>query len=62
MNEVIKRQIMSIQETGRTNMFDSSMVQAIANRMRYYELVIYIEHHPLDYLRFILTGKTEDDL
>ena len=40
-----------------TNMFDTNMVQVIANEMKFYELVIFIEEHKGDYAKFILTGE-----
>lgn len=57
MTEKIKEQILAIRATGRTNMFDSNMVQVIANEMRFYELVIFIEEHRDDYAKFILKGE-----
>ncbi len=57
MTETVKEQILAIRETGETNMFDVNMVQHIANRERYYELVIYLQEHWKEYANFILTGK-----
>lgn len=57
MTEMIKSQIMAIRGTGETNMLDTRMVQYIANREGYYELVIYLEDHPKEYVHFIFTGK-----
>lgn len=56
MNEVIKKQILSIRATGKTNMFDIPMVQYLANEMHYYELVIFLEEHRQEYANFILYG------
>lgn len=56
----IKEQILAIRATGRTNMFDASMVQYIANEMHFYELVVYLEEHQKEYTHFILTGEMED--
>ena len=39
MTEKIKEQILAVRATGRTNMFDTNMVQVIANEMKFYELV-----------------------
>lgn len=58
MSDKIKEQILAVRKTGRTNMFDIPMVQYIANEMRFYELVIFIEEHRNEYVRFILTGQT----
>ena len=57
MTEKIKEQILAICQTGITNMFDIRTVQAMANRMGFYELVIYLEEHRKEYTRFILTGE-----
>lgn len=59
MNETIRQQIITIRDTGRTNMFDVNTVQRIAFEYDFYELVEYIENNTKEYLRFILTGKTE---
>ena len=59
MNETIRQQIITIRDTGRTNMFDINTVQRIAFEYDFYELVEYIENNTKKYLRFILTGKTE---
>lgn len=42
-------------------MFDANMVQYIANREGYYELVIYLEEHRKEYANFILTGRATAD-
>ena len=39
-------------------MFDVPMVQYIANEMRFYELVIFLEEHRSEYVNFILTGES----
>ena len=38
-------------------MLDIRMVQVIANRMGFYELVAYLEEHKREYVNFIFTGK-----
>ena len=55
MTEKIKEQILAVRATGRTNMFDTNMVQVIADEMKFYELVVFIEEHKGDYAKFILT-------
>ena len=45
MTETIREQILAIRKSGFTNMFDVPMVQYIANEMRFYELVIFLEEH-----------------
>lgn len=57
MTDKIRDQIHAIRKTGRANMFDITMVQYIANEMRFHELVIYLEEHRNEYVRFILTGE-----
>lgn len=57
MTEKIQEHILTIRATGRTNMFDIYAVQSIAHEMQFYELVIFIEEHRSEYVRFILTGE-----
>ena len=61
MNDTIRKQIMAVRATGETNMLDTRMVQVIANRMGFYELVIYLEEHRTEYANFILTGSTREE-
>ena len=56
--ETVKEQILAIRTTGETNMFDVPMVQQIANREGYYELVIFLIDHAKEYAHFIMTGET----
>lgn len=58
MNEKIREQILAVRKTGCTNMFDVPAVQHIANEMRFYELVVFLEQHRGEYVHFILTGET----
>jgi len=53
----IREQIMKIRNSGATNMFDTNMVQVIANANGDYELVVFIEEHKKEYVQFILTGE-----
>ena len=39
----IRRQIIDIRDSGEVNMIDATMVQVIANRRGFYELVVFIE-------------------
>lgn len=57
MNDVILSQLLSIRDSGETNMFDYPVVQRIAFDHGYYELVNYIEEDPARYCHFILYGK-----
>ena len=57
MNATVKEQILAVRDSGETNMLDRRMVQVIANRMGFYELVAYLEEHKQEYVNFIFTGK-----
>ena len=57
MSEIVKEQILTIRETGITNMFDLPAVQRLAYERNFFDLVIYIEEHPKEYAHFILTGE-----
>ena len=58
MPEIVKEQILAIRETGITNMFDLPMVQRLAFERDFFDLVIYLEEHPKEYVHFILTGAS----
>ena len=60
MTDKIREQILAVRATGRINMFDVPMVQYIANEMQFYELVIFLEEHRSEYVRFILTGEIQE--
>lgn len=57
MKDKVKEQILSVRDTGLTNMFDTRAVQRIAYDMDFYDLVIFLEEHKDKYVRFILTGE-----
>ena len=57
MDSKVKEQILAIRDTGLTNMFDLTAVQRIAYSMDFFELVCFLEEHPREYVRFILTGE-----
>lgn len=57
MNDKILNQILKVRDTGKTNMVNSAQVQVIADQMGFYELVLFIEEHPKEYLNFIIYGK-----
>lgn len=59
MSETVKKQILAVRDTGRTNMFDTHAVQRIAYDMEFYELVTYLEEHRREYAHFILTGEEQ---
>lgn len=57
MDPKVKEQILSIRDTGLTNMFDLPMVQRLAYERGYFELVLYLEDHRDKYAHFILHGE-----
>lgn len=57
MTERIKEQILDIRATSETNMFDLPVVQRMAFERDYFELVVFLEEHPKEYVRFILYGE-----
>lgn len=59
MTDTVREQILAIRDSGRTNMFDTNMVQRLAYENGYYELVCYIEEHRREYAHFIITGETD---
>lgn len=59
MTETIKKQIEAIRKSGETNMLDTNTVEWIANRENYYELVIFIEEHRKEYIKYLFSGSTK---
>ena len=59
MTDKIREQILAIRDTGKTNMFDTICVQRMAFERDYYDLVLFIEDHRKEYVRFIMTGETQ---
>ena len=57
MTNKVREQILTIRNTGLTNMFDVNTVQRMANEMNFFELVVFLEEHRDKYVRFILTGE-----
>lgn len=55
--QTVRDQILKVRDTGETNMFDVPAVQAIANRLGYYELVIFLMDHRREYANFIMKGE-----
>ena len=55
--DAVRRQILAVRDTGETNMFDIPVVQQIANRLGYYELVLFLIDHRKEYAHFIMTGE-----
>lgn len=60
MTERIKEQIEAVRQSGETNMLDTRMVQWIANRENYFELVIYLEEHREEYVKYLFTGEAPE--
>ena len=60
MTKKIKKQILKVRDTGLTNMFDINNVQRIANDMKLYELVVFIEEHRREYVHFIMAGEFKE--
>ena len=61
MTETVRKQIMAVRDSGATNMLDTDVVQIVADRMGFYELVIYLEEHRREYASFIITGSTGEE-
>ena len=57
MPEIVKEQILIIRETGITNMFDLPVVQRLAYERDFFDLVVYLEEHPKEYVHFIMYGE-----
>ena len=57
MPERVKEQILEIRATCETNMFDLPVVQRMAYERECFELVVFLEEHPKEYVHFILTGE-----
>lgn len=61
MTETVRKQIMAVRDSGETNMLDTDVVQIVADRMGFYELVIYLEEYRREYASFIITGSTGEE-
>lgn len=55
--EDVRRDILQIRETGRTNMFDLPQVKAIAREMKCTALLAFLKRNWEKYIHFIFTGK-----
>ena len=56
MTDKVREQILKVRDTGKTNMFDTCMVQRIGLKMGFYEMVIFVEENKGEYVNFILHG------
>lgn len=54
--QTVLTQILNIRDLAETNMFDRLAVQRIANRLKYFELVLFTVDHKQEYSTLILTG------
>lgn len=61
MTEEVKEQILSIRDSGLTNMLDIRTVQRIAYTREFYELVLFLEENPKGYVHFIMTGEAQEE-
>lgn len=57
LSDTVKKQILAVRDTGRTNMFDTHAVKSIALELGFDELVDFLETEFKSYSRFILTGE-----
>lgn len=60
MTDKVREQILKVRDTGKTNMFDTYMVQRIGLKMGFYEMVIFIEENRTEYVNFILHGDEKE--
>ena len=60
MDNKVREQILAIRDTGLTNMFDVPRVSSLAKNMGYYDLMLFLEYNRAEYVKFILTGDTEE--
>lgn len=56
IDPTVREEIEVIRSSGLTNMFDLPMVQRLAFDRNCFELVLFIEEHQDEYIRFILHG------
>lgn len=52
----VAEQLEEVRQDGRCNMLDRPCVQAVANDLGHYELVVWIEDHQREYGRLIFRG------
>jgi hypothetical protein len=60
MDQKVIEQIMAVRLAGKYNMFDAASVQREASVKGFHELVIFIEEHKREYVKFIITGKAAE--
>ena len=57
IDPTVREEIEVIRSSGLTNMFDLPMIQRLAFDRNYYDLVLFIEEHRDEYVRFMLHGE-----
>jgi hypothetical protein len=55
--QTVRGQILSIRDSGLTNMLDLPVVQRLAYESDFFELVLFLEEHRDAYVHFILHGE-----
>ena len=55
--EEVRKEILLIRNTGRTNMFDLPAVEAIARELNFTDLLDFLKRNREKYIHFIFTGK-----
>lgn len=61
INKTALEQLLSIRDSGVTNMFDFNAVQRIAYEDGSYELVTWMEEHRNEYGRLIIYGAEDEE-
>jgi len=57
IDDIVRKQIMAVRKSpDAPNMFDVNAVMRIANREKYFDLVVFIMEHRREYSNFVLTG------
>ncbi len=57
MTDTIREEILLIRDSGETNMLNLPVVQRLAYERDFFDLVLFLEEHPKEYVHFILTGE-----
>ena len=61
MTDIVRKQILTVRDTGLTNMFDVPKVRELAEQFGYAELAAYLPANTGEYARFILYGGDEGE-
>lgn len=57
MTDTIREEILLIRDSGETNMLNLPVVLRLAYERDFFDLVLFLEEHPKEYVHFILTGE-----